>query len=155
MKQAGGISHKITMQAFLHQITHADAMYRKTATVVNIQKPPNARSSVCYLTFTDEGACVQTKIEMQQKRIPAEMWIQSLIQQCRGLEIMDVWNLQETAFDGNHRTYQISVRVPGHLGTCKLQRQLVNVCLRTGTARVSKQALRAVACLPDGRQNHM
>ena len=113
MRQAGGISHKITMQAFLRQITHVDAVYRKTAPVVNIQKPPNARSSVCYLTFTDEGACVQTKIEMQQKRIPAaKMWIQSLIQQGRGLEIMDVWNLQETAFDGNHRTYQISVRVP-------------------------------------------
>ena len=25
---------------------------------------------------------------------------------------MDAWNLQELAFDGNHRTYQISVRVP-------------------------------------------
>ena len=113
IKQAGGISHKLTMQAFLHQITHVDAVYRKTAPVVNIQKPPNARSSVCYLTFTDEGACAQTKIEKRQKRIPAaNMWIQSLIQQCRGLEIMDVWNLQEIAFDGNHRTYQISGRVP-------------------------------------------
>ena len=113
IKQIGSISQKITMQAFLHQITHVDAVYDKTAPVVNIQKPPHAKSSVCYLTFTDEGACVQTKIEMQQKQIPAaKMWIQSLIQQCRGLEIMDAWNLQELAFDGNHRTYQISVRVP-------------------------------------------
>ena len=90
IKQTGGISHKITMQAFLHQITYVDAVYRKNAPVVNIQKPSHAKSSVCYLTFSDEGACVQTKIEMQQKQIPAaKVWIQSLVQQCRGLEIMD------------------------------------------------------------------
>ena len=81
--------------------------------VVNIQKPVQAKSSVCYLTFTDEGACVQTKLELQQKRIPAaKVWIQSLTQQCRGLEVLDVWNLQELSFDGDHRSYQISVRIP-------------------------------------------
>ena len=113
IKQTGGVNHKVTMQAFLHQITHSEAVYRKTAPVVNIQKPVQAKSSVCYLTFTDEGACVQTKLELQQKRIPAaKVWIQSLTQQCRGLEVLDVWNLQELSFDGDHRSYQISVRIP-------------------------------------------
>ena len=113
IKQTGGVNHKVTMQAFLHQITHSEAVYRKTAPVVNIQKPVQAKSSVCYLTFTDEGAGVQTKLELQQKRIPAaKVWIQSLTQQCRGLEALDVWNLQELSFDGDHRSYQISVRIP-------------------------------------------
>ena len=112
IQQTGGVN-QVTMQAFLHQITHVEAVYRKTAPVVSIQKPVQAKSPVCSLTFTDEGACVQTKLELQQKRIPAaKVWIQSLTQQCRGLDFLDIWNLQELSFDGDHRSYQISVRVP-------------------------------------------
>ena len=121
IKQVGGINDKITVQAFMHQVTHADAVYRKTAPVVHIQKPLRAKSSVCYLTLTGGGACVQTKLEPQQKGTPTytKQWIQSLIQQCRGLEIMDVWNLQEISFDGSHRTYQISVMIPSdQVETC-------------------------------------
>ena len=111
-KKIGFQSQKVSMQAFLHQVTHADVVYRKSAPVVNIQKPSIPMTSVCYLTFSDEGACVQTKLEMQQKRIPTvKQWISSLVQQNRGLEILDVWNIQEVQRNDNAHIYQVSVRV--------------------------------------------
>ena len=67
IKQNVDHSQKISMQAYLHQITYADVEYRKTAPAVNIQKPSVAKSSVCYLTFSDSGACAQTQIEIEQK----------------------------------------------------------------------------------------
>ena len=113
IKHVGDQSQKISMQAFLHQITYADVEYRKMAPAVNIQKPSIAKTSVCYLTFSDEGACAQTQIEMEQKRLPAiKQWLSSLAQHNRGLEILDVWNVQALQQKVNARTYQASVRVP-------------------------------------------
>lgn len=112
IKHVGDQTQKISMQAFLHQITHVDVVYRKSAPVVNIQKPSIPTTSVCYLTFSDEGACVQTKLEMQQKRLPAvKQWISSLVQQNRGLDILDAWNIQEIQQNDKARIYQVSVRV--------------------------------------------
>ena len=112
IKKVGEQIQKISMQAFLHQITHADVVYRKSAPVVNIQKPSSPTTSVCYLTFSDEGACVQTKLEMQQKRLPTvKQWISSLVQLNRGLDILDVWNIQEVQQTDKARVYQASVRV--------------------------------------------
>ena len=94
-------------------ITYADVEYRKTAPAVNIQKPCIAKSSVCYLTFSDNGACAQTQMEIEQKRLLAvRQWISSLVQHNRNLEILDVWNLQAVQQHANERIYQISVRVP-------------------------------------------
>ena len=113
IKQSGEHRQKISMQAFLHQVTYADVEYRKTAPAVNIQKPSIAKSSVCYLTFSDNGACAQTQVEIEQKRLPAvKQWISSLVQHNRNLEILDVWNLQMVQQHDNERIYQISVRVP-------------------------------------------
>ena len=106
-------NQKISMQAFLHQITYADVEYRKMAPAVTIQKPSIAKTSVCYLTFSDSGACAQTQIEIEQKRIPSvKQWISSLVQHNRNLEILDVWNIQALQKHVNERTYQVSVRVP-------------------------------------------
>ena len=83
------------------------------APAVNIQKPSIAKSSVCYLTFSDSGACAQTQIEIEQKKIPAvKQWISSLVQLNRNLEILDVWNVQAIQKHVNERLYQVSVRVP-------------------------------------------
>ena len=80
---------------------------------MNIQKPSIAKSSVCYLTFSDNGACAQTQVEIEQNRLPAvKQWISSLVQHNRNLEILDVWNLQTVQQHDNERIYQISVRVP-------------------------------------------
>ena len=107
------ITAKNSMQAYLHQVTYADVEYRKTAPAVNIQKPSIAKSSVCYLTFSDSGACAQTQLEIEQKRLPAaKQWISSLAQHSRSLEILDVWNIQAIHQQVNERIYQISVRVP-------------------------------------------
>ena len=112
IKHIGDQSQKITMQAFLHQVTYADVEYRKTAPAVNIQKPSIAKTSVCYLTFSDEGACAQTRMEIEQKKITAvKQWISSLVQHNRGLEILDVWNVQALQKSVKERTYQASVRV--------------------------------------------
>ena len=113
IKHIGDQSHKISMQAFLHQITYADVEYRKMAPAVTIQKPSIAKTSVCYLTFSDSGACAQTQIEIEQKRIPSvKQWISSLVQHNRNLEILDVWNVQAIQKQVNERIYQVSVRVP-------------------------------------------
>ena len=113
IKHFGDQSHKISMQAFLHQITYVDVEYRKMAPAVSIQKPSIAKSSVCYLTFSDSGACAQTQIEIEQKKIPAvKQWISSLVQLNRNLEILDVWNVQAVQKHVNERIYQVSVRVP-------------------------------------------
>ena len=83
------------------------------APAVSIQKPSIAKTSVCYLTFSDSGACAQTRIELEQKRLPAvKQWISSLVQHNRGLEILDVWNVQAVQQHVNERGYQASVRVP-------------------------------------------
>ena len=113
VKHFGDQSQKISMQAFLHQITYVDVEYRKMAPAVSIQKPSIAKTSVCYLTFSDSGACAQTRIEIEQKRLPAvKQWISSLVQHNRGLEILDVWNVQAIQQHVNERGYQASVRVP-------------------------------------------
>ena len=46
IKHFGDQSHKISMQAFLHQITYVDVEYRKMAPAVSIQKPSIAKTSV-------------------------------------------------------------------------------------------------------------
>ena len=113
IKHFGDQSHKISMQAFLHQITYADVEYRKMAPAVTIQKPSIAKTSVCYLTFSDSGACAQTQIEIEQKKIPSvKQWISSLVQHNRSLEILDVWNVQALQKQVTERIYQVSVRVP-------------------------------------------
>ena len=112
VKHYGDQNQKISMQAFLHQITYVDVEYRKMAPAVNIQKPSIAKTSVCYLTFSDHGACAQTQIEIEQKKIAAvKQWISSLVQHNRGLEILDVWNVQALQKQVTERTYQASVRV--------------------------------------------
>ena len=113
VKHIGDQNQKISMQAFLHQITYVDVEYRKMAPAVSIQKPNIAKTSVCYLTFSDDGACAQTRIELEQKRLPSvKQWISSLVQHNRGLEILDVWNVQAIQQHINERVYQASVRVP-------------------------------------------
>ena len=113
VKHIGDQNQKISMQAFLHQITYVDVEYRKMAPAVSIQKPSIAKTSVRYLTFSDSGACTQTRVEIEQKRIPAvKQWISSLVQHNRGLEILDVWNVQAVHQHANERVYQASVRVP-------------------------------------------
>ena len=55
---------------------------------------------------------MQTKLEMQQKRLPTvKQWISSLVQLNRGLDILDVWNIQEVQQTDKARVYQASVRV--------------------------------------------
>ena len=111
-KTIGDHSHKITTQAYLHQITYTDVVYRKTAPVVNIKKPAVAQTSDCYMTISDNGACAQAKLEMQQKRLPAfKQWVSSLLQQNPHLEILDIWNVQELSCQGADRIYQISARI--------------------------------------------
>ena len=111
-KSVGDKSHKISMQAYLHQITYADAVYRKTAPSVSIQRPAIAQTSVCYLTISDEGACAQTILELQQKRLPAfKQWISTLLQHNRKLDILDVWNPQQISKNEQVTTYQVSARV--------------------------------------------
>ena len=113
VKHIGDQNQKISMQAFLHQITYVDVEYRKMAPAVSIQKPNIAKTSVCYVTFSDDGACAQTRIELEQKRLPSvKQWISSLVQHNRGLEILDVWNVQAIQQHINERVYQASVRVP-------------------------------------------
>ena len=113
IQQNGKYSQKNSMQAYLHQVTYTDVEYRKTAPAVNIQKPSIAKSSVCYLTFSDSGACAQTQLEIEQKRLPAaKQWISSLVQHNRSLEILDAWNIQAIQQQVNERIYQISVRLP-------------------------------------------
>ena len=112
VKHYGDQNQKISMQAFLHQVTYVDVEYRKMAPAINIQKPSIAKTSVCYLTFSDNGACAQTQIEIEQKKIAAvKQWISSLVQHNRSLEILDVWNVQALQKQVNERIYQASVRV--------------------------------------------
>ena len=111
-KSVGDKSHKISMQAYLHQITYADAVYRKAAPSVSIQRPAVAQTSVCYLTISDEGACAQTVLELQQKRLPAfKQWISTLLQHNRKLDILDVWNPQQISKNEQVTTYQVSARI--------------------------------------------
>ena len=111
-KSVGDKSHKISMQAYLHQITYADAVYRKAAPSVSIQRPAIAQTSVCYLTISDEGACAQTTLELQQKRLPAfKQWISTLLQHNRKLDILDVWNPQQINKNEQVTTYQVSARI--------------------------------------------
>ena len=112
VKHYGDQNQKISMQAFLHQVTYVDVEYRKMAPAINIQKPSIAKTSVCYLTFSDHGACAQTQIEIEQKKIATiKQWISSLVQHNRSLEILDVWNVQALQKQVNERIYQASVRV--------------------------------------------
>ena len=112
VRHFGDQNQKISMQAFLHQITYVDVEYRKMAPAVNIQKPSIAKTSVCYLTFSDHGACAQTQIEIEQKKIAAvKQWVSSLVQHNRNLEILDVWNVQALQKQVTERIYQASVRV--------------------------------------------
>ena len=111
-KCTGEGSHRISMQAYLHQITYADVVYRRTAPSVHIQRPAIAHTSVSYLTITDEGACAQTKLELQQKRLPAfKQWISTLLQHNRKLDILDVWNAQQISKNEQVATYQVSARI--------------------------------------------
>ena len=112
-KSIGDKSHKISMQAYLHQITYADAVYRKAAPSVSTQRPAVAQTSVCYLTISDEGACAQTILELQQKRLPAfKQWISTLLQHNRKLDILDVWNPpQQISKNEQVTTYQVSARI--------------------------------------------
>ena len=111
-KSIGDKSHKISMQAYLHQITYADAVYRKAAPSVSIQRPAVAQTSVCYLTISDEGACAQTILELQQKRLPAfKQWISTLLQHNCKLDILDVWNPQQVSKNEQITTYQVSARI--------------------------------------------
>ena len=113
VKRYGDQNQKISMQAFLHQVTYVDVDYRKMAPAINIQKPSIAKTSVCYLTFSDHGACAQRQIEIEQKKIATvKQWISSLVQHNRNLEILDVWNVQALQKQVNERIYQASVRVP-------------------------------------------
>ena len=101
-------SHKISMQAYLHQITYADAVYRKAAPSVSVQRPAVAHTSVC----SDEGACAQTILELQQSRLPAfKQWISTLLQHNRKLDILDVWNPQQISKNEQVTTYQVSARI--------------------------------------------
>ena len=142
LKSVDGVTQAITMQGFLHQITAHEVTYKRTAPTVTIKKPDHAKTSVIYITFSDEGACAQTQIDLHAgKFAAAKLWLNTLLQQGPADKILDVWNLQEIRRDRQFHIYQVSARIPSSLvetflmlsGPGKLQ---VNV---PGSLRVNLQ----------------
>ena len=110
-----GTTQKVSMQAYLHQLTAHEVTYMKTAARVHITKPDTSKTAVLYVTYCDEGASAQTQLEIQQKKIPAiRQWIISAIsaqQKHFQHEIQDTWHPQYVKKDGDKTWYQISIRV--------------------------------------------
>ena len=110
-----GISQNMTVQAYLHQLTLHPVTYNKTAPRVDIKRPEFGKTTVLYATFLDEGASVQTKVEIKEKKtIAIKQWLMTIIAQHKnnkGLEILDVWNLQHICTEFDHQKYQVSFRV--------------------------------------------
>ena len=109
------LTQNITVQAYLHQLTTVPVTYMKEAPRVNIQKPDVGKTSVLYLTFTDDGASAQTRLEIQQKKtLAAKHWLKSIISQISGnndVDLLDLWNLQEVSKTQKGSTFQASVRI--------------------------------------------
>ena len=111
-REQHGQAQVVSMQAWLHQLTSHEVLYRKTAPRIDIRRPETSKTAVLYATYSDEGASAQTKLEIQQKRIPAiKQWLLANLKHDPHLDIQDVWNQQYIKRDGDKHWYQVSIRV--------------------------------------------
>ena len=114
-KQVGEQRQIVSIQAFLHQLTYTPVEYKASAPCVEIQKSESGKTQVLYVTFTDEEASTQTKIDLRQHKIyAAKQWLSGIVLKRNpraDLEILDMWHLQNVGSQDADATYQASIRV--------------------------------------------
>ena len=114
-KQFGNQQQVVSIQAFLHQLTYTPVEYKACAPCVEIQKSESSKTQVLYVTFTDEEASTQTKLDLRQlKNYAARQWLSGIVLKRNpraDLEILDMWNLQSVDSRDADTTYQASIRV--------------------------------------------
>ena len=114
-KQVGDQRQIVSIQAFLHQLTYTPVEYKASAPCVEIQKSESGKTQVLYVTFTDEEASTQTKLDLRQhKTYAAKQWLSGIVLKRNpraDLEILDMWHLQSVDSQDADTTYQASIRV--------------------------------------------
>ena len=114
-KQIGDQQQVVSIQAFLHQLTYTPVEYKACAPCVEIQKSESSKTQVLYVTFTDEEASTQTKLDLRQlKNYAAKQWLSGIVLKRNpraDLEILDMWHLQSVDSRDVDTTYQASIRV--------------------------------------------
>ena len=114
-KQIGDQTQIVSIQAFLHQLTYTPVEYRASAPCVELQKSEAGKTQVLYVTFTDEEASTQTKLDLRQhKNYAAKQWLSGIVLKRNpraDLEILDMWHLQTIDSKDADTTYQASIRV--------------------------------------------
>ena len=122
-KQVGEQRQIVSIQAFLHHLTYTPVEYKACAPCVEIQKSESGKMQVLYVTFTDEEASTQTKLDLRQhKTYAAKQWLSGIILKRNpraDLEILDMWHLQSVDSKDADTTYQASIRVSNSMsGEC-------------------------------------
>ena len=108
-----GMQQIVTLHTYLHQLTQCEAKYAKSARVVQINGPAEARAQIVYLKYTDQGASTQMRIDLQDKRSHQhKTWIQSIINAPNPIQLQDLWHIQDAGIANGVRYYTASARIP-------------------------------------------
>ena len=108
-----GMQQIVTLHTYLHQLTQCEARYAKTARVVQINRPTEARTQIVYLKYTDQGASTQMRIDLQDKRPHQhKTWLQSIINAPSPIQLQDLWHIQDAGIANGIRYYTASARIP-------------------------------------------
>ena len=114
-KQIGNLIQVVSVQAFLHQLTHVPAEYKAYAPSVELQKSDAGKTQVLCVTLTDEEASAQRKLDLTQyRKYAAKQWLSGIVSKHNpraDLEVLDVWHLQTMQAQATGATYQASIRV--------------------------------------------
>ena len=108
-----GMQQIVTLHTYLHQLTQCEATYAKSARVVQINRPTEARTQIVYLKYTDQGASTQMRIDLQDKRPHQhKTWLQSIIDAPSPIQLQDLWHIQDAGIANGIRYYTASARIP-------------------------------------------